>query len=475
MASKKRQIGEPQVSPRRMIRAGRQTVPRGAILGSLPYNYLPRRAYESFDVAKMENSYLNASALLALLPDLNPDVGLAVWNILRLGSAGFNYTVKDNNGQDDEVGKGILDEIMDGINERGGGLPGLLVQWLQCGFLQGAIAGEVALTQGLNGVEDFYVIDPATIKFSRDSDRNLVMWHIPPTGTMLKIEMNPEKSWYIPIDPWVDDPYGRPPAAPALQEVWFDISVITDLRKVVHNQGWPRIDIKVVMEILLANAPTGIKADPQKLTEWVNDKFDEITKAYDELEPDDSYIHADCVEVNQSAGSGKLFDAGAVVRVIERRMIKALKQLPILMASNEGVTETHGTVQWQIYVAGLKSLQNPIAFIMERMMQLSLEVLGYQGKVDCWFEPIRTTDRQADAVAEGREIQNSIEKWAAGFQTWEESSIEVTGSGPPDGAIEPDPLLLLGRGAAMSAPLSEPLTRLSKELQLYPGFDDDGD
>jgi hypothetical protein len=157
-------------------------------------------------------------------------------------------------------------------------------------------------------------------------------------------------------------------------------------------------------------------------------------------------------------------------------MIKALKQLPILMANNEGTTETHGTVQWDIFVAGLQSLQEPICFVLGRMLQLALEVYGRQGRVECFFEPIRTSDRKADADAEGKEIENAIRKWAAGFQTWEESSIEVTGSAPPEGVEEPDPAMLSGGGfgggfAMASYPgriqAAEDM-RLDREISLYP-------
>jgi hypothetical protein len=219
----------------------------------MPYNYLPRRRYESYDLSQFENSYLKASQLLSLLPDLSPDVSLAVWNILRLGSSGFEYTVKDSTGQDDETGKELLDSIVNGINIQQGGINNLIIQWLLSGFLQGAVAGEVALTENLQDIDDYYVIDPSTIEFGRDENMKFVLWHIPPSGA--RIQLNPEKSWYIPIDPYIDDPYGRPPAAPVLQEVWFDVSVMSDLRKVVHNQGWPRIDIKVIEEVLLLNAP----------------------------------------------------------------------------------------------------------------------------------------------------------------------------------------------------------------------------
>jgi len=407
-----------------------------------------------------------------------------VWNILRLGSSGFGYTVKDSTGQDDEKGKHIIDELLPRINARYGGLDGLIVQWLLSGFLQGAVTGEVALTENLKDIDDFHAIDPQYIECVLDAKGKVIDRFRPARGGA-PVVMNPEKFWYVPIDSYIDDPYGRPPAAPVLQEVWFDVALITDLRKVVHNQGWPRIDIKILEEVLTNNAPASVKNNEEKLAKWINDRVTDVGTAYNALHPDDSFIHTDSVEINQATDNTKMFDVSALMRIIERRMIKALKQLPILMASNEGTTETHGTVQWKIFVAGLRSLQDPIAFVLGRMLQLSLDVYGYQGRVECWFEPIETTDRKADAEAEKVEIDNAIRKWAAGFQTWEESSIEVTGSAPPEGVEEPDPAMVVGGSAsasatgvnanagatrvAMSAQAIDPITaRLDAEFDLYP-------
>lgn len=459
MSKRKRQIGEPEVNTRRSIRPGRQTRPRwSSFFGMLPYNYIPRRQYESYDISKLENSSLTAAQLLALLPDLSADVGLAVWNILRLGSSGFDYTAKDASGNDDERSKVILDEIVGRINNAQGGIRQLICQWLMTGFLQGAVAGEVALAEALDDIDDFYVVDPYTIKFSRDEAGKLVPMHQPP-GSGMAEALNTSKFWYIPIDPWVDDPYGRPPAAPALQEVWFDVAVITDLRRVVHNQGWPRIDIEVLEEVLVNAAPATIKNDPQRLRDWLDDRLEDVSNAYNDLQPDDSFVHFDSVKINAASGQpGRLFDVGQLTKVIEHRLIKSLKQLPILMGSNEGTTETHGTVQWQIFVNGLRSLQEPIEFILSQMLRLTLEVRGVSASVECWFKPIRTTDRLSDAQAEHAEIENAIRKWAAGWQSWEESSIEITGSAPPEGSQAPDPSMLLGGGAAMMLSAGEGIT-----------------
>jgi hypothetical protein len=479
-----RMIGEPVETGRtRPIRAGRQTRPSySSYFGLLPYNYIPRRQYETYNISKLENSYMTASQLLALLPDLSADVGLALWNTLRLGSAGFEYRVLGPDGNQDEQGQQLIADLLDRVNERGGGLNGMICQWLMSGFLQGAVAGEVAIMENLREVDDFIVVDPFTIRFNRDENLKLQAWHQPPSGSVnlqggfstTSVLMNPETFWYVPIDPWIDDPYGRPPAAPVLQEVWFDVAVMYDLRKVIHNQGWPRIDIKILEEVLLKNAPANVKSDATKLQTWLGARFSEVQTAYDDLNPDDSFIHFDSVEITQAAQTAtQVFNAEPLIRCIERRVIKALKQLPILMGSNEGTTESHGSIQWQIYVAGLESLQGPIKFMLSRMMQLALQVWGRVGTVECEFEQIRTTDRLVDANAEAAEIQNAQRKWMLGLMSWEELAEELTGSPPPDGAVEPDASMFVAQPAQPAQDTeatrsAEELRAVTRRLALYP-------
>jgi hypothetical protein len=148
-----------------------------------------------------------------------------------------------------------------------------------------------------------------------------------------------------------------------------------------------------------------------------------------------------------------MFDVNAVIRVIERRLIRSLKQLPVLMGSNEGTTETHGTVQWSIYVQGLQALQSAIVFVLEHMLQITLDVSGRQATAEVSFERIRTIDRLQEAQAEQIEIRNGLMKFAAGLQSWEETAIELTGSAPPEGSTPPDmSAFLAGTGASGSDP-----------------------
>jgi len=145
---------------------------------------------------------------------------------------------------------------------------------------------------------------------------------------------------------------------------------------------------------------------------------------------DDTFIHWDFVKVEGVDSSGKMLQVAPLIRVLELRTIRALKQLPVLMGSNEGTTETHGTVQFEIYAAGIRALRNKVDWVIERMLTTALNVLGVQAAVVMEWEDIRTSDRLKDAQAEQIEIQNATAKVMNGWWANEEAAMEIVGHEP---------------------------------------------
>jgi hypothetical protein len=426
------------------LKGGRQTQPTNVNpLGMLSYSFLPRRQYQNIDLTNLSGSgfHVPAQQLLDMLADISPEVSLALWNTVQLVNTGYSYQVKTKDGKRDLArAKALLDAIIDGLNKDAGGIDAIIDSWSITAFLQGAVSGELALTEDLQDVQDLYAVQPWSIYFERDNSQNLVPFQqqVMTTagvgqafgvgGTPFK-QLNPVTFGYIPIHAAPDDPYGRPPAAPVLQLISFDMQLLKDIRQSVHVNAWGRIDISIVEETLLKNAPN-FAQDPtgQKKRDWVTNQVRAFSEAYNQIKPDDAFIHSDAVKVTGIDSSGKTFQVDAIVRMLERRLIRALKQLPVLMGSNEGTTETHGTVQMDIYAAGIKSLQKSIANLLEKLLAVALQVYGISAKVIWEFEPVRATDRLADAQAEMQESAVAAYQRDQGWITNDEASIKITGS-----------------------------------------------
>jgi len=431
------------------LTGGRQSQPVNVNpfgLGS--YNFVWRRQYQDLDIANIKTADYEAGQLLSILSDLNPDVSLALWNILRVSGTDLSFRVTGATGKDDKIGQALVDALQARINLGAGGFANLVIQLLSTAYLQGAVALDVAPTDALNDVEDFFAVNPSTIWFEREVNQQPVPYQRQQwswgTGVTPFRRLNTQLFSYTPIDPGVDDVYGRAPAAPVLQLVFFQAELYRDLQRVIRSQGWTKIDIKVIMEIVEANTPEDIKADPDAYAAYVQDRINEIYAAYHSMDPEDAYIHPDFIEVNSTNASAgaHMFDAPKLMTAIRMQIIAGLKMMPALMGEHLGDTETYSTVELRIFAATIDVFREPVGNALAWAMRVALELMGHQAAVQAVWCPVELVDRGDNATAEAQEMANAVYKRNQGFWTQDQASIAVTGSkavGPaPAAAAAPD-------------------------------------
>lgn len=372
---------------------------------------------------------------LRMIRDIDPDASMAIWNFIRLGNSGHELECLKPTGKPDKAAQEILNDIAKRVGKMyGGGTDQLIGVLFLTAITQGAIALEVELTEGIDDVVDFHAIDPSTLDFRfNKEDKQLELVQKQDNGEY-KV-LNQEQVFYFPLDPDVNDPYGRSPILPILQIIFFQVQVLRDLQKVVHHQGHARYDIKIVEESIMKNIPPHIQGDPDAVQQYVKGYIDEVIRMMSELEPDDDFYHTDSVEVNITGGiQGKSMDVTKVIDVINQRVTTALKQLPILLGRNEGTTETHGTIQWQIYVAGIENMQRGIKRLLERAYNVALQVHGKQSKARLTFNSIRVNDREKEANAENIETMTKQAQVMAGWIDNNEAAQHMVGH---DAVAEP--------------------------------------
>jgi hypothetical protein len=180
------------------------------------------------------------------------------------------------------------------------------------------------------------------------------------------------------------------------------VQLLTDLQQVVHNQGYPRMDVSVVEEAVKRNAPAELQeiGREKELAEFVNTIFAALTAAYNALEPDDTFIHPDSMTVAYvGPGGGSVIDFATLGQILDTQIIAGLKHLPSFLGRNEGNSSTHATVQLQAFALLVESLQRRTKRIIEWAQTTALNLAGYQASVHVSFEPIRASERLTDAQA----------------------------------------------------------------------------
>lgn len=384
----------------------------------------------------------NVLTTLRIIRDRDPDAAQAVMNFLLL--MGQGYRSHATTGKVDKNGDAIVDQAAQDYlsaldarvgEEYGGGMDAVIDVVNLTLVTQGAMALEIEIAKDLRDVTDFHPTDPAKIQFKRE----------PKTGRLMRgvqagrnvdgvdrdgfLEFSARQFRYVPLHPDVNDPHGRSPILAGLTAIFFKIELLEDLKAVVHNQGYPRLDVSVVREVVLNAVPQMLKI-PGKETElaaFVGNFLAQLQEQYNALNPDDTFIHWDSVNVSNVGGAAGSIDFKSLANILDTQIVAGLKQLPILLGRNEGATTTHATVQWRIYALLIESLQRKTKRLIEWAHGTALQVAGFQSTATVTFASQPTSERLTDAQAMEAEIRSWLASIAAGFVTADEAANALYG------------------------------------------------
>jgi hypothetical protein len=367
-----------------------------------------------------------------LLIDAHPDVGFALWNFLRIGNTDYTINVKKLNSDGEFAqGKKIISQFIQALSmpnperyENNRSLDNVINQLLLTTVTRGAASLEMVLGESMSGVAFFAPIDPATIEFKFENDR-----FIPYQDS---ISLDIPTFLYEALDPLIDSPNGRSPFLNAIQTVMFQLQLLNDIKAVVHNQGYPRLDIKVVEELVLKRMPPAIRQNEEKKRQYLQDKLQEIIRMYESLEPDSTFVHYDSVEMGmvggKSGGGGAMFDVEKLMAAIDGLLAAALKTLTtILGRRSTGNTESFAKLEVKLYLKSVKAIQDVVAKLLSRAFTLLLNLHGKQGVVTFRFKEADLRSDLERAQFEQIHLLNCQFKYNMGWWTADEAAQAAVG------------------------------------------------
>lgn len=394
---------------------------------------------------------IEPARLIDLLIDISPEISRALWDFVRMFNPGWECKVFKLNGDtEDKRGQAVIDAFIHQLGELYGAFDVVLSRLIIGGMLRGAFLAELVLDENGREAIDLATPDPYSVRFKKFKDPvrgniwKMGQWQ----GSDFKL-LDMETINYIPIDPAPGKPYGRSMVAPAIFLALFLIGLLHDLRRVIGQQGYPRLDLVIELEKLAAAMPN-VAANPEEFKVWVNQIKDEIALVYASLEPEDAYVHTSVVTVNRPVGAVDSSSLGAVdglLMALDRMIIRALKTMPLLMASNEGVAESHANRQWELHVAGIKAIQHLLEQLLERLFRVALQAQGIQARVEFRFSELRASEMLRDEQTKTAKYSNLVTAYNQGWISIDEASEEAVGHS----ADVPEPRI----GGAGDAPNDE--------------------
>jgi hypothetical protein len=410
--------------------------------GLSPFAYLsaPNEDLEFTNLEEFKD--LSLDDKLRLLAHISPEAARAYWDFVIFVGHKFTVTVHRPNDEAaiDARGTAAIAAFIGQLDDLHDSHLTLIHRVIAAGFVRGAFAAELVLDKNGRLPIDLATPDPAVLDFRRATDEargqvwELGQWQ---GGIWTSLTDVPTVK-YVPILPMVGSPYALAWIETAVFPALFLLMLLQDLRRVVANQGYDRLDIALDVEKLRSAMPASVASDPDKFRKWVEDTINEVSTVYSSLEPDDAYVHTDVVAVNAPVGviggTGMTTAVDELMQSLERMLVRAFKSIPFLMAARQTTTETQSNREWEAYGAGIGIIQDKLAYLLGSLFTLGLESQGIQAQVKFKFDMLSESEALREAQVQQVQIANAWNMYQYGFLSHDEAAETVTGkpaAGPP--------------------------------------------
>jgi hypothetical protein len=415
----------------------RTTIPKFAQGGGGVGMVLSKRVQTDLGLDERRFSQYTIDQLIDIFADAHPDLSFALWNFIRMSNSGYSITCKKLNGNPDPTGEKNLKELLTRFEapnvlqfEKSRSIDRVINQMIQSVVTRGATACELVLTPKRDDVAFIAPVDPATVDFVYDGQR------YKPSQNMRSVDLDIPTFFYEGLDERIDDPYGRSPIMSAIHMVIFQLQILNDLKAVVHNQGYPRLDLKVIEEVLLNRMPISIRNNEQKKQEWLKDRLQEIIDMYSALEPDDAFVHFDSVEIGMAGEAKAMIDPQKLMQVIDNLIMSGLKTLStILGRRSTGNTESFAKIEIKLYLKGVEAIQQVVETVLSRALTLALNIRGKQAIVNFKFKPLEIRTELEQAQFEQVALLNYAFMRDQGWIDQDEAAMKAVGHAP----VMPEP------------------------------------
>ena len=213
--------------------------------------------------------------------------------------------------------------------------------------------------------------------------------------------------------------------------------VINDLYRIMQKTGYPRIEATVVEEVLRKNAPAEMQQNEKKMSQWMQARLDEVGNSLTSMRPDSAWVHTDAVEATilNEKGPGSSMDVTSIIEVLNGQNQAALKTMATVIGRGESGVNT-ASVEARIFSLSAESLNGPIADLFSDAFTLAMRLTGYQGYVQCHFDPVELrpdTELEPQRLIKQTRLQSDL---SLGMITDDEYHLQMYNRPRPDSAPE---------------------------------------
>jgi hypothetical protein len=232
------------------------------------------------------------------------------------------------------------------------------------------------------------------------------------------------------------DVYTYSPFVSAINTIAARTEVINDLYRIMRQVGFPRLDIEVLEEVLLNNAPPALRSDAVKLRQFVDGEVLKIRTAMSGLTADQTFVHSNAVSAkilndkNPSAG----MQVQGIIDVLDSQNQAALKVMPTVVGKSDNATTA--STEARLFAMSADALNAALANILSNVLTFGLRLGGYKGRAEVRFPPVEMRPRLELEPQLTMRAARLKEDLSLGIISDQEYSMEMYGRPPLAGAPE---------------------------------------
>lgn len=457
----------------------RRTPPKGTAVTttfspSNTQNVLSAPAYRDHltDIFTQRSS-LDSRDLLKELFKHDPDMSASVAAFLTVADTEPVFLVKDAADQIDKPGQQILGEIMMGFTTRLDYSKGFKVVNSMTSItealrymllLRGAIGAELVINQEFMPSE-IRQVDMGKLDWFEKAPNQYTPQQTDSNGTKISLDIPTFFATWFRQDPM--SIHSHSIFVSSINTIAARQQVINDLYRIMKITGYPRMEVTVLEEVVLKNAPASVKMSPEKQRAYLNGELGAIRSMLNQLGPEQTMVHYDSIVpgmLNEKGGAVAI-NIDSVMEALNAQNQAGLRTMATILGRGTSGVNT-ATVEARVFSMSAEALNKPIGDLLSQIFTLCLRLRGSQSRVEVKFQPVElrsALELETNLLVRSQRLRQDL---SDGIITDDEYHLAMYGRLPPTGAPELSGTGFLSAGAGSASvdatnisPNADPLGR----------------
>lgn len=381
------------VLPKKLPTSGITITPTFSASSSSQSLPIPDRYTHTQDVLDFRASSTN-SDILKNLAKTDSDVSATVSAYLTIANTEMTYLCTDALGNIDTVAQALAHDIILNLSttlDYSVGFTGdKSIEFKNSAFryhilVSGACSGELIQDKkvALNVLTEFRVVNPDSITWYEKQAGKLTPVQ---KSESTEIDLNIPTFFYSSHHQDPNTAYPTSPFVSVINSIYARRRIIEDLYRMMSINGYPRIKIKVLEEVIMKSAPENIKKGKQEVKQaFIQSYLNLITTAYANVRADEPLAYTDSYEVDVLNSKGAMsMDISPIIDILNSQNQTALKIVGTLLGRGESGTNT-ASAETRVFLKNVEDLNKTVARLWSQALTLAIRLNGSNSYVKVSF------------------------------------------------------------------------------------------